>query len=199
MKKQNQSFKAFYLFIFLLFIIGFIYGNIMYNRYGDLLNHQYVKQQILHTNFKDKVGFSYLIRNFAGELISLYLIWFLAFTIVGSIFIFFINFFLGFIYGFTFRYFVMQYSYRGFYIAFLYTFPKNILLVPFMIYLSAHSIVYVLNVLKTIYLNYNKQHLKSVVNQYLNLLMLTLGVLIIYTLMDAIFYQVIGERLRTLL
>jgi stage II sporulation protein M len=198
---KNKPFKIKYLYLFcvILLITGFFYGTIIYNDYGYLVSKNYLENFILRENYVEKPSIRTMGMNLLNEFSYFFILWFLSLTIIGIIILVFVIFFVGFMYGFTMRYFISTYTYQGVTISFLYTFPKNIILIPLMIYFTAQAIVNTLQIFAAIYSSANKRNLKLVVNRHFNLLFMVIGVLIVYTLLDAIFFTVIGERLKMIM
>jgi stage II sporulation protein M len=198
---KNKPFKIKYLYLFcvILLITGFFYGTIIYNDFGFLVSKNYLENFILRENYAEKPSMWTMAMNLLDEFSYFFILWFLSLTIIGIIILVFVIFFVGFMYGFTIRYFISTYTYQGVTISFLYTFPKNIILIPLMIYFTAQAIVNAVQIFGAIYTNTNKRNLKMVVNRHFNLLFMVIGVLIVYTLIDAIFFTVIGERLKMIM
>src|SRR5690625_450863 len=87
--KQGFSIRYFYLFSFLLMLIVFIYGIIMFNDYGDLLSPDYLDEVILNHYYSIQPTVGSMIRLFLKEISFYAILWFLSFTIIGIIVVIF--------------------------------------------------------------------------------------------------------------
>lgn len=188
------------IFVLTTLIIGFFYGIIIAN--------QLKKQNILFiindissivNNLEVENSFSLLIKCFFTHFIYIFAIWFLSLTIIGIIIVIFIIFFIGFIYGFVFSSFVCQFGIKGILIAFFYTFPQNIIILPLLVYISSKSIIVSINLFKSFYYNSYKRQTKMLINEYYNLLFFSIGVIIIYSLLMCIFGKSFVNILKSIL
>ncbi|QVK19220.1 stage II sporulation protein M [Mycoplasmatota bacterium] len=199
-KKIVNKSVPYYLFTVILFIVGFISGNVVcYD-----LNNQKLLSVI--NPVKDTIevlsvekSLSLLIKSFFTHFTYIFIIWFLSLTIIGIILVMFIIFFVGFMYGVVISSFTYQLGFQGLLIGFFYTFPQNVILIPLLIYISSHSIRLSLAIFKNFFQSSSRKYLKDLLNQYYNQLFFATGILIIYALIMSIFGNVFTNILKSLI
>lgn len=198
-KTTNITAKLMTLFSFVLLLMGFLYGILMFKEFGDLLSPSLIDDEILNHYDRPDPSVWVLVRGFFEEFSYFLILWFLSMTIIGIIVVVFSLFFIGFLYGFTLWFFISEYGSDGLTIGLLYTFPKNIIILPFMIYFTTAAIRGSLRIFSALYVSQNKKTFQLCLVKYINLLLFAMGVVLIYTLTDAIVQEWIGDRLKSLL
>ena len=199
-KPQRLAFKMTGLFLVILFIMGMVYGGLMAEDYQDKLEATKIIERILDHYSQpmiDSVGG--LVRQFFQEFTYFFILWFLSLTIIGIILVVFALFFTGFLMGFTLRFFIGEYGSNGLTMGLLYTFPKNILLIPFSIYFTLRIIGDAVQLFSSIYIRRDKKAFQRHFKQSLQLLLFTVGIVLLHTLLNAITMKWVGERLNQLL
>lgn len=166
------------------FCFGLGFGSYLTNKMSSLSNNK--TMQILNDflyNINEINSIQVFFRAFTSQFVYLFLIWMLGLTIIGIIGVFCIDFFIGFIYGYVITFFLKELGTKGIIFAFLYTFPQNIVIIPLTLFLSYFSVFFALSIYRSIYVSYNKRDIIFYINNYFKIMMITIVVLIVYSLL----------------
>ena len=199
-RKEPIGYKLFGLFLVVLFFMGIIYGALIYRDYSDKIELSEVIHQIQqYYGLAKSPTIDRLIQKLIQEFTIFFLLWFLSLTIIGIIIVLFALFCTGFIVGFILWFFIGEYGSEGLMIGLLYMFPKNMVLIPFSIYFTQQILRNALQLFSSIYINKHKNAFQHHLKQSLQLLLFTIGVILLYALIDAISMPWVGDQLRRLL
>lgn len=188
------------IFLIILFFMGILYGTLIYQDYNDRLDLSSIVNRMVERNQNPlQPDFSNLLSSILQEFSFFFLLWFLSLTIIGIIVVVFSIFFYGFTIGFAFTFFIQEYGSKGFTIGILHTFPKNVILLPYSFYFSLRSIQDGMKLFLSAYRDRNQMAFRHHFARSLQLLTFSIGIVVLYALIDAITAHWISERLRRLL
>lgn len=178
-KNELRNKNNLLLLVFILFIIGLIFGSI----YITILNNDQklliIKQTGKYFNNISKITFEGKIEIFKNSLYSnlLYTIfmWVLGISVIGLPIVFIMIFFKSFILGFSISSIFAKYKINGLLKVILYIFPCNIIIVIYSILLAVYSINISIKIFKGAFTKQNV-NFKTFMGKYF--LILLIGILI---------------------
>ncbi|WLR43811.1 stage II sporulation protein M [Bacillus carboniphilus] len=144
-----------YLFVFVLLIMGVIFGAIIVNSMSissreDLFSYlERFFGQI--QSGQTAQGADLFKQSFIDNIKFIGLIWLLGISIIGLPIILIMLFLKGIVVGFTVGFLVNQMGWNGFLLSFVAVFPQNLLLIPLFLVTSVLAISFSLNVLKQLF------------------------------------------------
>ncbi len=173
--------KFIFITILTIFFVGVLFGSI----YGTAIEQdtsESILRKInnLHLELNDINYFKVFLNSFLTTFLIFFTIWFLGLTLIGIPFIYIINFLFGFVYGITITFFMKTYGLTGIPQSFLYTFPQNIVILPFVLYLSYVSIHISIKVYTKVFGQTKSKYLNKNIRKYIHLLIYAIIVTLIY-------------------
>ncbi|MFA5602711.1 MAG: stage II sporulation protein M [Bacilli bacterium] len=187
LKNETKKNKKVYIFLFVLFIIGVIFGSlfitILDNPDKTLILDQvssFFDQIKNNTQLSFKEAFS---NSVTGNMLYIVLIWILGLSIIGIPIILFMLFIRGFILGFSIGTIILKYKLLGILGAGFYVFPHHIIFSILSIVLSYYafslSLMIFISIIKKRNINF-----KSFINKYLKVLLYSFITVIIVSLIE---------------
>lgn len=182
-KLYKQLNKKMIVFLLGLLISGIITGSILFIflSKNDL---SIVKDYILdYFNHLNTINLNdYIFSSLISNVILVFSIWILGISMIGLPVILFIYFLKSFILGFTVATFISVFSFKGILISLIFIIFQ-IVLFSILIYLTSFAVNFSLKLFKTVIRRENFDF-KSAINFYFKVLLLSLIVIIIYSLLD---------------
>ncbi|APH04526.1 stage II sporulation protein M [Bacillus weihaiensis] len=154
-KHHLKEHSSIYLFVFVLFLMGVIFGAIIVNSMNlsqkeDL--YYYLNRffgQVAEGNVASSTEM--FQQSFFHNLKYLGLMWILGISIIGLPVILIMLFIKGMVVGFTVGFLVNQLSLKGFLLSFVTVMPQNVLLIPAFVIMSAVAISFSLKLIKQLF------------------------------------------------
>ena len=185
--------KKLLVFLIILGIIGIIVGsifNIMLNESDKSLVSSYI------TNFFDNISnntldsVSALKNGFISEISYILIIWLLGISVIGIPIILFMYFSKFFILGFSISSIISNYGFKGCLLSVGYIFPHKIINIIIYTILTLFTLKVSGKILYTI-IRREKLDFKIVLNKYLIILLMSMGVIILTTLFEVFITPII--------
>ncbi|KKI93079.1 stage II sporulation protein M [Bacillus sp. SA1-12] len=155
MKMHLKDHSSIYLFVFVLFLMGVIFGAIIVNSMNlsqkeDLF---YYLNRFFGQVAEGKVASSadMFHQSFFHNLKYLGLMWILGVSIIGLPVILVMLFIKGIVVGFTVGFLVNQLGLKGFLLSFVTVLPQNVLLIPAFIIMCSVAIAFSLKIIKQLF------------------------------------------------
>ncbi|WP_188206076.1 stage II sporulation protein M [Alkalibacillus aidingensis] len=159
---QIQPYYSLYVFLFVLFVIGVIFGSMMVSS----LN--FIQQQDLYF-FVEQYFFT-MTEQPAGNFISLFwdalwthgkyitFLFLFGLSFVGLPVVWFLLFIKGVVIGFTVGFLVNQLSWQGFFLSVMSIAPQNLLIVPAYLIIAASSMIFTIHVMRILFIKHQSSH-----------------------------------------
>lgn len=186
LKKKTSSNKRIIIFLVGLFLIGVIAGSIfitILSKSDQALVKEYIKEFINKID-KNKLNYLDALKNTSiSNLSFIIIIWLLGLSIIGIPIIIFMYFSKAFILGFSLSAFILEYKLKGLLIALVYFFPHHVVnIIAYtlvMIYSLKISFILTNSILKKKTISF-----KSIMNRYLTVLAVAVGMIIVTSLYE---------------
>ncbi|MGG3891809.1 stage II sporulation protein M [Metabacillus fastidiosus] len=155
-KQHIKDQSSIYLFVFVLFLMGVIFGAIIVNSMN--INQKedlyYYLSRFFGQVSEGKIASSIDMfkQSFFHNMKYLGLMWVLGISIIGLPVILVMLFIKGMVVGFTVGFLVNQLGWKGFLLSFVTVLPQNILLIPAFIVMCAVAISFSLKMVKQLYM-----------------------------------------------
>ncbi|MED4532286.1 stage II sporulation protein M [Metabacillus fastidiosus] len=155
-KQHIKDRSSIYLFVFVLFLMGVIFGAIIVNSMN--INQKedlyYYLSRFFGQVSEGKIASSIDMfkQSFFHNMKYLGLMWVLGISIIGLPVILVMLFIKGMVVGFTVGFLVNQLGWKGFLLSFVTVLPQNILLIPAFIVMCAVAISFSLKMVKQLYM-----------------------------------------------
>jgi len=150
-----------YLFVFVLFVMGVIFGAIIVNSMNTTQKedlYYYLSLFFGQVSEGNLASSSEMFQqSFFHNLKYLGLMWVLGISIIGLPVILIMLFLKGMVIGFTVGFLVNQMGWNGFLLSFVSVLPQNLLLIPSFIIISATAIVFSLKLIKQLFMKRLKE------------------------------------------
>ncbi|MDQ0231866.1 stage II sporulation protein M [Metabacillus malikii] len=154
-KQHFKEQSSIYLFVFVLFLMGVIFGAIIVNSMNASQKEDlyYYLNRFFGQVAEGKVASSAEMfqQSFSHNLKYLGLMWVLGISIIGLPVILVMLFIKGMVVGFTVGFLVNQLGLKGFLLSFISVLPQNILLIPAFIIMCSVAISFTLKIIKQLF------------------------------------------------
>jgi stage II sporulation protein M len=155
MKQHLKEHSSIYLFVFVLFLMGVIFGAIIVNSMNISQKEDlyYYLNRFFGQVAEGKVASSadMFQQSFFHNLKYLGLMWILGISIIGLPVILVMLFIKGMVVGFTVGFLVNQLGLKGFLLSFVTVLPQNVLLIPAFIIMCSVAISFTLKIVKQLF------------------------------------------------
>ncbi len=165
-----QPYYSLYVFLFVLFLIGVIFGSMMVSSLNFLQQQDlfFFVEQYFHSMSEQPTG-SYLAVFWDalwthGKYITFLFLFGLSF--VGLPVVWFLLFVKGVVIGFTVGFLVNQLSWQGFLLSVMSIAPQNLLIVPAYLIIAASSMVFTIHVLRILFVKHQSSNTISDVSVF---------------------------------
>lgn len=187
--------KRVFLMVLIIFFTGVLFGSIA----GATVSEESTESLLnkLGTiNFVEDTNYLWVfLKSFFLNFFMFFTIWFLGLTLIGIPFVFLIDWGFGFLYGATITFFVSAYGIVGLGKSFLYMFPQNIIVLPFVLYLSYISVHISTKIYKNVITNSKNKYVHRNIRKYIILLSYSAGAALLYSTLLVILGPLIFKNL----
>ena len=156
LKNYYRVNKKYFVFITIIFFIAIMSGSIFTLTLNDT-DTNIVSE--FFSNYLENINKINYISSFVNSLISnifvVMIIWLLSYSIIGLPIIILIFFYKSFIIGFSISGIIINYKIKGLLMAFLYTFPHQILFILALLYLLVFSVIMSINLFYAVFKHEN--------------------------------------------
>lgn len=178
-----------YLFVFVLFVMGVIFGAIIVNSMNTTQKEDLYYYLSLFFGQVSEGTLASSSEMFQQSLIHnlkyLGFMWVLGISIIGLPIILIMLFLKGMVVGFTVGFLVNQMGWNGFLLSFVSVLPQNLLLIPAFIIISATAIVFSLKLIKQLFMKRIKESPMKLFARYAIIFTIIMFLTIIATIFEA--------------
>lgn len=187
-KKEISKKNSFLIVIFVIFLLGLIFGSIYITILKDSEKTTIMNSVNSYFLSLDKLTFDTQLEIFKDSLISnlLYfvLMWLLGISAIGMPIIIIMIFFKSFVLGFSISSIFAKYGFKGILGAILYIFPSPIITTIFTIVLGTYSIILSVRLIQSAFLR-RTINFKTFMGKYFFILLLSIITSVLCSLIDA--------------
>lgn len=175
------------LFVIFIVVLGIISGSIFMVILNDsdksaTINQISTFMSNINTN---NINNFYSFKNaFLGNIIFISLIWLFGMSIIGIIFNIFLIYLKSFSIGFSLSSFFVVYKYKGLLAGLIYLFPTNIINLFILLLLGSYSIIFTINLIKTIFIKDKSFNFKYFFKKYFIIFIFSFILIVISSLCE---------------
>lgn len=177
--KHVREHSSIYLFVFVLFLMGVIFGAIIVNSmtFSQKEDLYFYLNRFFGQVSEGKVATSNEMfqQSFLHNIKYLGLMWILGISIIGLPVILIMLFLKGIVVGFSVGFLVNQMGWKGFLMSFVSVFPQNLLMIPAFLIMSTAGIAISLKIFRQLFMK--KKNLKENPFQFFSRYALVLGII----------------------
>ncbi|MFY4775896.1 stage II sporulation protein M [Metabacillus sp. RGM 3146] len=177
--KHIREHSSIYLFVFVLFLMGVIFGAVIVNSmtFSQKEDLYFYLNRFFGQVSEGKVATSNEMfqQSFLHNIKYLGLMWILGLSIIGLPVILIMLFLKGIVVGFSVGFLVNQMGWKGFLMSFVSVFPQNLLMIPAFLIMSTAGIAISLKIFKQLFMK--KKNMKENPFQFFSRYAIVLGII----------------------
>lgn len=175
------------LFVIFIIILGIISGSIfmtILNETDKSTTISQISTFMSNINSNNINNFNSFKNAFMGNFILISLIWIFGMSIIGIAFNIFFIYLKSFSIGFSLSAFISLYKYKGLLASLIYIFPTSIINLFILLLLGSYSIIFTINLLKTIFIKDKLFNFKHFFKKYIIVFIISFILIVISSLCE---------------